>query len=178
MILLKGLKINMRSKLYMITVFKRIEYSPNIIHAEVYDTFDIALENGKNAISDDCYNNSDIDLITENDYINYINAMKENDTEYFICISVISTDRKIFNTSKELMDYFNSNIKNISNNNLYDFLLSLVTSDDYTYDYEGNLVDHSIEVQCPALERVFSPNVEFDMESCEQGKYTFEYLYR
>ena len=104
--------------------------------------------------------------------------MKENDTEYFICISVISTDRKIFNTSKELMDYFNSNIKNISNNNLYDFLLSLVTSDDYTYDYEGNLVDHSIEVQCPALERVFSPNVEFDMESCEQGKYTFEYLYR
>ena len=45
------------------------------------------------------------------------------------------------------------------------------------YDYEGNLVDHNIEVQCPVLERIFSPNVEFDMESCKQGKYTFDYLY-
>lgn len=168
----------MKNKLYMITVTKQ-EYNSklSIIDCGIFDTIEEGIRFGKIIISDDCYNNSPNDLDVE-DIPLFIKQCKDIfDIDYKIRVSVVSTDRKRFNTSKELMDYFNSNIKNISNDNLYDFLLSLVESDDYTYDYNDNLLYHHIEEQRLVLESWYSCNIEFDMELCKQGKYTFEYHY-
>ena len=169
----------MRSKLYMATIFKDINDNSMIIDDGLYDTFDDALDGARIIIKTDCFNNSNIDLDKEEDYDNYLQNIKiEKNIVYTIFISVVSTDRKKFNTSKELMDYFNINIKNISNDNLYDFLLSLINYDEYIYDYNGNLLDHFIEKQYPLLERLISAEVDFDEDSCKQGKYTFKYHYR
>lgn len=166
----------MRNKLYLTGVSKISDDSINIIQYDVYDTLEEALENGKDAIRSDCYNNSNTTLKTENDYIEYLKSLKiKYNMYYLIEISIISTNRKRFNTSKEIMEYFNTNIFNISNDNLYDFLLSLVESDDYVYDYEGNLLYHQIQDQSPILESGYSNDIDFDIESCKNRKYTFVY---
>lgn len=166
----------MKSKLYLTGVSKISDNGSNIIQYDVYDTLEEALENGKDAIRSDCYNNSLKDLDTNNEILSFIKSCKDLlDIDYKIRISIVSTNRKRFNTSKEIMEYFNTNIKNITNDNLYDFLLSLVESDDYVYDYEGNLLYHQIQDQSPILESRYSNDIDFDIESCKNGIYTFSY---
>ncbi len=73
------------------------------------------------------------------------------------------------------MDYFNTNINNIDNNNLYDFLLSLVNSVDTVYDYNGNILYRTIFNQQPLYESRYSSEVQFNEEDCKKGIYTFVY---
>ena len=163
-------------RIYMVTVSRQSNESNSLLDVEVCDTLESALEYGKIIIRNNCYNRSNIDLDTEEDYINYLNRIKkEHDIEYIILISEISTNRKRFNTSKELMDYFNTNIKNISNDNLYDFLLSLVDSITVLYDYFGNILYTHIDDASPIEENVYYSKIDFNEEDCKKGIYTFEY---
>lgn len=80
----------------------------------------------KDKLESEFYDIYDRDPCNENELYEFVDKYI-TDFEFNVC--VVSGDRKIFNTSKELMDYFNLKIKNISNENLYDFLLSLVQWD-------------------------------------------------
>ena len=73
------------------------------------------------------------------------------------------------------MNYFNSNIKNISNDKLFDFLLTLVCSYDKIYNYKGEFIRNHIIDMCPRNELVFSNKVDFNEEDCKKGIYEFEY---
>lgn len=163
-------KIN---KIYIIHVFK---YRGDISYGDGFCIRDSIINNGI------AYNLKDAIAIGKNnlkDYLddNEIDIQDElnKNYSYAIVVSIISGNRIRFNTSGELMDYFNNNIDNISNDNLYDFLLSLVESDDYVYDYNGNFIFNIINEQCPLLEYIWDADVDFNEEDCKQGKYTFEY---
>lgn len=166
----------MENRIYMV-ITSRVSIINSIIDAEICDTLEGAFEYGKNIIKDNCFNRSKIDLDTEEDYINYLNDIKEDhNVEYTILISEISKDRKRFNDCKELMDYFNSNIKNISNENLYDFLLSLVNSVDTLYDYFGNILYKDITgMNFKRSPLVYHSDIDFNEEGCKKGIYTFNY---
>ena len=146
-------------------------------------TLEEAIQVGKNSIRDYCYNIifSDVnddelpDDITDNQFEDFISEENKNFKKYIIIVNIISGNRKRFNTSKELMDYFNNNIKNISNDNLYDFLLSLVTSQSIWYDENGNIINSYINTQCPLLEFGYSSDIDFNEEDCKKGVYTFKY---
>ena len=130
----------MKNRIYLCTVSKQENDQSFILDTDVLDSFEDAMQFGKYIIESDCYNNED--KVEINNYDKYIT---ESALSYNILISEISKNRKRFNNSKELMDYFNTNIKNISNDNLYDFLLSLVNSIDNLYDYFGNILYRYIE---------------------------------
>ncbi len=137
-------------------------------------TLDEAIESGIEDIKWQYNNISNTDTdITDIELENFINKI----TYFEFSIDIISGNRKRFNTSKELMDYFNTNIKNISNDNLYDFLLSLVESDRRLYDYKGNFISSEVSIQIPKDEYCIRSNVQFSMESCRNGEYRFEYRY-
>lgn len=108
-----------------------------------------------------------------------INRLKKfynkKDIYYDFTISVISPKRVRFNSSKELMNYFNNNIKNISNNEeLYNFLLTLVQYDNRYYDYNAKLKGCEPVPQYP--EQSLGCVVDFSYESCiRRGYYKFDY---
>lgn len=110
-----------------------------------------------------------------NDNLSLYDFYTNENTFYECTIDIVSGNRIRFNTSKELMDYFNTNIKNISNDNLYDFLLSLVVSETLYFDYKGNLQSSEINKQLPVNENVLIARVYFTEEDCKNGKYIFEY---
>lgn len=148
-----------------IRVNKKSGY-PDYIDGGIFYTLEEAIQNGIDSLNVYYKNN--------NRFIKNKDKFFKN-KDYYFSISIISTNRKRFNTSKELMDYFNTNIKNISNDNLYDFLLSLVVSDDRFYDYKGKLITSAPQKQYPKLESYCSSIVQFSMESCEIGYYKFCY---
>lgn len=90
-------------------------------------------------------------------------------------ISIISGNRLIFDTTDELMGYFFQNIKNIPNEEIYDFLLSLVEDQTLFFDYNGKLINSEISSQCPREEYGWDAHIEFTEESCKDGKYKFTY---
>lgn len=177
----------MNTKMYMVTV---CEYTgcirTNILNNSLFDTFEEGLKFGKDSIREYCYNifyknisDEELDLIPEElnqqELESVIEDFNNKDIRYEIIISIVSTNRKRFNTSKDLMNYFNTNIKNISNDELYDFLLSLVDSEDRVYDYNGNYITTFINEQCPMLEGCWSADIEFNEKDCKKGIYTFNY---
>lgn len=100
--------------------------------------------------------------------------MKEIDDPTFM-ISIISGNRLRFKTSKELIDFFMNNIRKIKNEDLYDFLLSMVQSHDMFYNYKGECIGSEITSQCPYEEYVWDAHIEFTEESCKDGKFRFSY---
>ena len=101
--------------------------------------------------------------------------IEEYITEFDYDICVISGSRKVFNTSKDIMEYFNMNIKTIKNDKLYDFLLSLVQWDWLFMDYKGNIINNCIVEQDPINESTIINEIKFSEESCKSGKYKFLY---
>ena len=148
-----------------IRVNKKSGY-PDYIDGGIFYTLEEAIQNGIDSLSVYYKNN--------NRFIKNKDKFFKN-KDYYFSISIISTNRKRFNTSKELMDYFNTNIKNISNDNLYDFLLSLVDSITVLYDYFGNILYTHIDDASPIEENVYYSKVDFNEEDCKKGIYTFEY---
>ena len=148
-----------------IRVNKKSGY-PDYIDGGIFYTLEEAIQNGIDSLSVYYKNN--------NRFIKNKDKFFKN-KDYYFSISIISTNRKRFNTSKELMDYFNTNIKNISNDNLYDFLLSLVNSISVLYDYFGNILYKYIDDASPVKENVYYSKVDFNEEDCKKGIYTFEY---
>lgn len=161
-------------------------YLTNIIESfnNLY-TLEDAINIGKRTIWDYCYNEICKDLeiedlpedITKDQFELFISDKLKENKSYAIIVEIISGSRIRFDTSVELMEYFNSNIKNISNNELYDFLLSLVASQSITYDYNGNYICSNIWEQCPILENGYSSKIDFNENDCLKGIYTFEYDY-
>ena len=148
-----------------IRVNKKSGY-PDYIDGGIFYTLEEAIQNGIDSLSVYYKNN--------NRFIKNKDKFFKN-KDYYFSISIISTNRKRFNTSKELMDYFNTNIKNISNDNLYDFLLSLVDSITVLYDYFGNILYTHIDDASPIEENVYYSKIDFNEEDCKKGIYTFEY---
>ena len=66
----------------------------------------------------------------------------------------------------------------ITNDNLYDFLLSLVNCEYIQYDYNGDIVYSDIVHYSPLKEKVFSCNINFNEKDCKNGIYTFSYKIR
>ena len=148
------------------------KYEINTAFNNIYYTLEDAISKGIIELKNICLDYYDINEISDNKLKKfYINK----NLYYEFQISVINSNRKRFNTSKELMDYFNTNIKNISNNNLYDFLLSLVDSITVLYDYFGNILYTHIDDASPIEENVYYSKIDFNEEDCKKGIYTFEY---
>ena len=147
------------------------KYEINTAFNNIYYTLEDAISKGIIELKNICLDYYDINEISDNKLKKfYINK----NLYYEFQISVINSNRKRFNTSKELMDYFNTNIKNISNNNLYDFLLSLVQYDNRYYNYKGKLIGSEPAAQIPNDCLGFI--VEFSYESCIRRQYyKFDY---
>lgn len=123
--------MNNLNKVYTVQV---LEYSGNIksensfcvlnriLSSNISYSLEDALSIGKQEIRDYFYNiiykNSDVDEIpddiTDEQLETSIKTNLDKNISYSILISIVSGNRIRFNTSKELMNYFNTNIKNIS----------------------------------------------------------------
>lgn len=161
-------------KMYLVTA---LEYTncirTNIINYSICDTLDDAIKKGIFFIKEYICNiiDKDIDELTDDTYSQLVN--NSDKISYSINISVFSTNRKSFKTPKDLMKYFNNNIKNISYENLYDFLLSLVEYDSRLYNYKGEYRSNMIFGRQFLLEQPYAYNLEFTEESCMNGIYEF-----
>lgn len=103
------------------------------------------------------------------------NFIQSELTESTFIISVVSGNRLRFNTSKELINYFLDHVDRVDNENLYDFLLSLVESHELFFDYNGECISSDVTSQCPSEEWVWEAHIEFTEDSCKEGKYIFSY---
>ena len=94
--------------------------------------------------------------------------------DYCLFVFTISGNRIQFNTIRELKDYFKNNILKISNDSLYDFLLSLVEYNYCAYDYKGNLIDNMAFL--PNFNETVVYDIEFTEDDCKNGKYMFRII--
>lgn len=143
-----------------------------IVDNEIFYTIEEAIDYGKYSFLNMFYNEYDRKIISNNELDKFI---QDNNIEYIFNISIVSNNRKRFNTSNELMDYFNDNIKFIKNEKLFDFLLSLIQYYNITYDHHGNIISEEPIEQYPKDSYVVSSIVDFTFESCKKGKYRFQY---
>ena len=107
--------------------------------------------------------------------VNLIGQQSQNGGGYSMFIRTISSEQKIFDTVKELVDYFNANINRIANAELFDFLLSLARFRGDWYDAAGRHKFGQVHPRCPLNETVFSCNMDFNETDCLKGIYTFEW---
>ena len=98
----------------------------------------------------------------------------DEDICYTFNINITSKHKQSFNTCKEVMEYYDNNIDNISNNDLYDFLLSLVDENIRHYSYTGELLENEL-FPVELKENVFSYTLDFDINYIKSGYYRFEY---
>lgn len=156
----------------------KVESDNNEINYHCTDIFyslEEAIKNGKIQLRDICADYYDIHRksVSKSRLYKFYN---NKNLYYQFDISVVSGERKRFNTSNEIMRYFNKNINDIPNYQLYEFLLSLVECENRYYRYDGKLKGGEIMTQAPKLERAFASRVHFSMESCERRNwYIFEY---
>ena len=162
--------------IYVLSI--KVEFDNNDVHyycTDIFYSLEDAIKNGKIQLRDICadYYNISHKSLSKNRLYKFYNNKK---LYYEFQISVVSGDRKRFNTSNEIMEYFNNNINNIPDDQLYNFLLSLVEFENRYYKYDGKLIGGEIMAQAPKLERAFAYRVHFSMESCERRNwYIFEY---
>lgn len=137
-----------------------IEYSN---HFYAY-TLEEAIEKGKQKLFE-YYTNfkPKFSKISFDDYMKKI--------DYCLFVYTISGNRNKFKSIKELKDYFENNISKISNDLLYDFLLSLIEYNYCAYDYKGNLLETIGFL--PSFNETVVYNIEFTEDSCRNGKYIF-----
>lgn len=143
-----------------------------IIDNGIFYTLEEAIDYGKLVFTNMACNEYYVETITDEELDNFI---KDNKIEYRFTISIISNNRKRFNTDKELMDYFNSKINSISNDNLFEFLLSLIEYYDITYDHHGNIICEEPIEQFPKNSYVTSCIIDFTIDGCKKGEYRFHY---
>lgn len=159
--------MNKLNKVYISNIYKN-----NIHKSYTHYSLEDAIQCGLSYISDEFYDIYNRSPYNNQELEDFINNNFEDDC---ILINVISGNRIRFNTSKELINYFFDNINKISNENLYDFLLSFVECDNLFYDYKGNLLNSEISTQCPVEEYGWDAHVIFTEDSCKEGKYRFSY---
>lgn len=145
----------------------------NYFYNGIFYSLEEAINIGKIELYDLCCNYLDTDEVSKSRLYKFYN---NKNLYYEFQISVVSGNRKRFNTSDEIMEYFNKYINHIPNNKLYDFLLSLVECDNRYYHYDGKLKGGEVIAQAPKLENVFASRVYFSIESCKRRNwYIFEY---
>lgn len=93
--------------------------------------------------------------------------------EYCFFIDTISGNRIKFKSYFDLKEYYDQNILNISNNELYDFLLSLLEYMYSAYDYKGNLIE-SEGFFDDDIEKLAVYEVRFTEDGCSKGEYLFD----
>lgn len=145
----------------------------NYIYCDIFYSLEEAINIGKTELYNFCCDYFDTNEVSKNKLYKFYN---NKNIYYEFQISIVSGSRKRFNTSIEIMEYFNRCINHIPNNKLYDFLLSLVEYDNRYYRYDGKLKGGEPKTQKPKLECAFSSRVYFSMESCKRRNwYIFEY---
>lgn len=145
----------------------------NYCYPGIFYSLEEAIDIGKIELYDFCCNYYDCNYVSKRQLYKFYN---NKNLYYEFHISVVSGDRKRFNSSNEIMKYFNENINNVSEDQLYQFLLSLVQCENRYYRYDGKLKGGEIIPQAPKLECAFECRVYFNMESCgRRNEYIFEY---
>lgn len=185
------------NKLYLVTVS---EYKGDMSNKEnfyycskrfpeytcIQDSLEDALDIGKRSIRslitkmlytgiddyEDYRPNKEILKEQVDSFINF--RLKELRINYCITIDIISGNRKIFSDVRELLDYFNTNISNITNDELYDFLLSIACSDQQLYDYNGKFIENGITMPIRYESEKYKFDIKFTEQSCRNGIYKFE----
>lgn len=135
-------------------------------------TLNDAIESGKYLCRELFYEKYDRDPEDDSEFEQF---MESEITDASFLISEISGNRIQFETSDEIINYFFDHIDNIDNENLYEFLLSLVESNDMYFNYKGELISSTISTQFPSKENTCMPYIEFTEASCKEGKYKFSY---
>ena len=143
-----------------------------IVDNGIFYTLEEAISYGKWVFANMVCSEYDKETITNEELDKFI---KDNKIEYKFIISIVNNNRKRFNNSKDIMDYFNSKINSVSNDNLFEFLLSLMEYYDITYDYHGNIICEEPIEQCLKDSYIISSIIDFTIEGCKKGKYTFNY---
>ena len=160
--------------IYVLTLYvssddNKINYRSN----NIFYSLEEAINHGKIELYDLCCDWFDTDDVSKRKLSKFYN---NKNLYYEFQVSIVSGNRKRFNTSNEIMEYFNKYINHIPYNKLYNFLLSLVECDNRYYRYDGKLKGGEIVVQAPKLENVFASSVYFSIESCKRRNwYIFEY---
>ena len=152
-----------------------VEYNnktSNINTPFVCYTLQEAINIGMSQFTDAFFDTHEREPIDNNELEKFI---QENYRDLDFIIKVISGNRLRFRTTEELIYYFLNNIDNIDNENLYDFLLSMVESQELFFNYKGELEGVDFATQCPYEENGWNPKVYFTEELCKEGKYTFAY---
>ena len=145
----------------------------NYSYTNIFYSLEEAIKIGKSELYDICANYYDSDEVSKNKLYKFYN---NKNLYYDFQISVVSGSRKRFNTSNEIMEYFNKYIDKIPNHKLYDFLLSLIEYDNRYYKYDGKLKGSEPISQRPKLEYAYGCRVYFSIESCKRRNwYIFEY---
>lgn len=143
----------------------------------IFYSLEDAIEYGKSEFVY-MYNNYYNDSSNKNpSIIDLEEFIKEKSIQYFFDIKIVSGNRKKFNTCAELMDYYNKHVKDIPNDNLFNFLLTLVDSYDISYDFKGNIISEEIIPQKFLKNDMVDYQFDFSPESCSKGiVYKFYYL--
>ena len=145
----------------------------NYFYSDIFYSLDEAVRLGKLELYNFCCDYYDQEEVSKGKLYKFYH---DKNLYYDFTVSVVSGSRKRFDTSDEVMEYFNKCIDHIPDNKLYDFLLTLVECVNRYYRYDGKLKGGEPVVQCPRLERAFARRVYFSMESCQRRNwYIFEY---
>lgn len=100
--------------------------------------------------------------------ISFDDFMKKLD--YYFFINIISGNRIQFKSYNDLKLYLETHISNISNDELYDFLLSLIDHMYTAYDYKGNLIESDGIIN---IEDLLAYDIKFTEEDCKNREYKF-----
>ena len=96
------------------------EFLDAIVDNGIFYTLEEAISYGKWVFVNMACNEYDKEIITDKELDKFIN---DNKIEYRFIISIVSSNRKRFNSSNDIMDYFNSKIKFIFHKSSIFFIL-------------------------------------------------------
>lgn len=137
-----------------------------------------AIEYGVQSFKDLFYNKYLKDYENEDELNEFIeNEIRNDNIRGEFIIEIISCNRLEFESEHEILSYLIENIDNVSNDNLYDFLLTMVNSEVRFYDHKGNYISNDINTQNCGLE-CYNSQVSFSEYSCKERKFQFAYEYK
>lgn len=110
-------------------------YLDKDIYNNFYYSLEEAIEHGKDLLKDALKRTASYLNMDIKDILDIV--------EYSFIIKQVSCNYIKFNEDNEREEYYKNNISNITKENLYDFLLSILNYVEYTLDLDGNITYNS-----------------------------------
>lgn len=172
------MQIKSYKRIYHVTVVKYIQSTASniILATQIFNNIKEAKLYAVNIISN--FISKDLNITTELlpiEIDQYANQYIKQGIEYGFFIQTNSFEKRIFENSNELMNYLNNNINKIPNEQLFDFLLSLVSCRNDWFDHIGRYIHGEIIKQPFINQSIFSADIDFNETDCLKGIYTFKY---